>query len=243
MNKYIWLLLFLLLPLSVFAENSDTESPRFKAVESYLLDKEDYPELFKDNPYRLKVTGLAIGDLDDDGQDEVVLQMKPHYRQSPTIVIFRVDDDMKVTRVIEGLAPGPLLPISDEYLDSHTLGMAVDMEISQNDGEMIKTKKPMIDILLKNFGGVVEYKNWFHTDARSGRKMYIDMRHLDVPENKLSCADFEYSTVKLISIVKKNGVNGNLLSAYVDDKLYVYKINKFKDNGLMEKSLEILMAK
>lgn len=238
MKKHLCLLLYFLLPVSAISAPI-TENPRFRAVKAYLLAKDDYPELFKDKPYKLQVEDVVIADLDGDQQDEVVLQMKPHYRQSPTIVIFRVDANMKVTRVVEGLAPGPLLPISGEYLDSHTMGMAVDMQIEPvKDGQT--EPKPVIELLFKNFGGVVEYKNWYHVDNRSGRKLYIDMRNHDIPKHEVTCANFEFSTIKKIWVGQRRGTKGNYLLAYVEGKIYAYKIHQFLNNGLMKKSLEIL---
>lgn len=222
----------------------DMQDPRFKAVQDYLLNSDDYPELFKDKPYRMKVTGLAIGDLDGDGQAEVVMQFKPHYRQSPSIIIFRVDDDMKVTRVVEGLAPGPLVPVSGDYLDSHTLGMAVDMSIDQKGKTVSADKqKEFVQIAMKQFGGVVEYRNWLHVDGRSGKKMYLDMTDAQLPNDKNNCEDFEFSTVDAIEIATKENSRGNFLLAFVGDRIYAYKIHKFLDNGLMDKSLEVFPIK
>jgi hypothetical protein len=231
----------ILLTVHFPVQAQDTDDPRFKAVQDYLLQGDDYPELFDDKPYRMKVTGLAIGDLDGDGQAEVVLSFKPHYRQSPSIIIFRVDKDMRVTRVVEGLAPGPLVPVSGDYLDSHTLGEAVDLEF-QTKGKVksgAQARKDFINTALKNFGGVVAYKNWFHVDRRSGRKMLIDMGQAKVPHEKHNCEGFEFSTVDTIEIATKKDESGNYLLALVGDKFYAYKIHKFLDNGLMDKSLEV----
>ena len=46
-----------------------------------------------------------------------------------TIVFYRIAENLEVSRVIEGLAPGPLQPLSGEYLDSHTLGAAADLDL------------------------------------------------------------------------------------------------------------------
>ena len=123
------LLSLVFLPTTAGAEKKKYP-PRFQAAMDYLLEK-DYPELFGEKSYRIRPTGFDIGDLDGDGVDEVVVSFYPHYRQSPTVVIFKVDDKMNVTRVIEGLAPGRLIPVTGEYLDSHSLGQAADMTFSK----------------------------------------------------------------------------------------------------------------
>lgn len=239
----IWklILLALLASQNSLAHAEETTDPRFKAVMDYLLQGDDYPELFDNKPYRMKVTGLAIGDLDGDEQAEVVLSFKPHYRQSPSIMIFRIDKEMQVTRVVEGLAPGPLVPVSGDYLDSHTLGVAVDLEISK-DGkpeDLEKSRREFVRLTLEKFGGVVAYSGWYHVDGRGGRKMYLDMTHAQVPNDKHDCAGFEFSTVDDIQIATKETGRGNYLLAFVGDEIYAYKIHKFLDNGMMEKSVEI----
>lgn len=215
------------------------KDPRFKAVQKYLSQKDDYPELFKNKPYRVKVEGIAIGDLDADGQAEVALQLKPHYRQSPTIVIFRVDNNMKVTRVVEGLAPGPLIPVSGDYLDSHTLGLGVDVGVKIDDKKIKVSKEKILNEMINTHGGVVKYSNWYHLDHRLGKKMYIDMSHAEAYDDKHNCEGFEFSTVKHIQMATRKGKPGLYLLALVGKTLYAYKINKFLENGLMEKTLEV----
>lgn len=223
--------------VSFYAFSNDASDPRFKAVQKYLVGGEDYPELFNDKSYRIQVNGIAIGDLDADGEAEVVMMVKPHYRQSPTIIIFRVDSAMNVTRVIEGLAPGPVREISGDYIDSHTLGLGVDYTAKAKNGEKLDSSS-MVTALLQSFGNGVEYKNWFHADQRSGKKMYIDMKHIENENAGKNCAEFEFSEVKSIRIEERNG-DGNFLIAYVGKNLYVYKIKNFLGNGLIEKEVAI----
>ncbi|MBD3609496.1 MAG: hypothetical protein HUJ30_03010 [Gammaproteobacteria bacterium] len=221
-----------------YAGNVD---PRLQAVQDYLLSGDDYPELFDDKPYRMKVQQVEYGDLDADGLDEVILLMKPHYRQSPTIVIFRVDRQLKVTRVIEGLAPGPLVALSGEHLDSHTLGAGVDVQISGTDSKQEKNPS-LVMAMLKNMGAVVEYKNFYHMDSRSGRGVYIDMTHLSQPPVKDNCDNFEFSPLKAIRVMSRKDGSGNYLLAHTGSEIYAYKIHRFLDNGLMDKTLEVLPA-
>ncbi len=95
--------------------------------------EKEYPEEFGDTTYRTKIENVVVADLDGDGQPEVTVRFIPHYHRSPTVVIYRVAPDMTVTRVTEGLAPGPLVPVTGDFLDSHTLGEGADITIG--DGE------------------------------------------------------------------------------------------------------------
>lgn len=182
--------------LFAFAFNvadAETLDPRIEAVKAYILKGHDYPELFNGKEYRMKIQDVVIGDLDIDGVDEVVLQVKPHYLQSPTIIIYHVDKDMQVSRVIEGLAPGLLQKRGDYYLDSHTLKSAVDFEIKAAKGKKPLTQsaqKAAVESVLEKGGSVVQYKDWLHADYRSGKGTYIDMRHVKVPNKEHNCEHF-----------------------------------------------------
>lgn len=241
-SKYFIYLCTTIIIFSAQALFANQSNPRFKAVQKYLLEGSDYPEVFKDKSYHLQIRGLAIGDLDRDGQDEVVLQFHPHYLQSPTVVIYRVDKDMKVTRVIEGLAPGPLLKQSNEYLDSHILGLGVDFEVkAKNKNQTPESlKKAAIEATMKSFSSTVEYADWIHADYRSGKGTYIDMTHAKVPNGERNCEHFEFSEVDTIKIDKYKDEKNNSLFVKVGKHVYLYTIDKFLDNGLMDKSFKQL---
>jgi hypothetical protein len=211
--------------------------PKVAVVQKYLLN-EDYPEVFGEQHYRIKVEDALVADVDDDGNDEVILLVKPHYRQSPTIVLFKVSKDLKVKRVIEGLAPGPLVPVSGDYLDSHTLGMGVDLTIQGAEKDP-KNRKEVVAIALKEMGGVVEYRGFFHTDGRKGKApAYVDMSHLEAPKNG-SCEAFEFSTVDAIKVASRDDGSGHYLLALVGKELYTYKIKKITTDGFLEKKLTV----
>ncbi|HAS53034.1 MAG: hypothetical protein A2X56_12085 [Nitrospirae bacterium GWC2_57_13] len=215
--------------------------PKVAAVQKFLLDQ-DYPEVFGEQHYRIKVEDAIVADIDDDGKEEVLLLVKPHYRQSPTILFFKVSKNMKVTRVMEGLAPGPLVPISGDYLDSHTLGMGIDLTVAGMEND-IEKRKQAVSIALKEMGGVVEYRNFIHTDGRTGKPpVYIDMTHLKAPKNA-TCEAFEFSTVDAMQVGSKDDGSGNYLLALVGKELYVYKIKKITADGFLQKTLAIKKAK
>lgn len=235
---------FLMLFLSVACAPSHAEEllPKVKAVQQYLLKAgNDYPEVFGEDSYRMKINNAIVADVDDDGEEEVVLHVTPHYLQSPTIMIFRVSKNLHVKRVIEGLAPGPLRPTSMDFLDSHTLGAGVDLTLGKDQANPAK-RKAFIRATLKEMGGVVEYRNFIHMDGRKGRGMYIDMSGLDKPPTESTCESFEFSMPDAVTVLKEDDGSGNYLLAMVGDKIYAYKIHKISSDGFLEKTLKILPA-
>lgn len=49
-----------------------------RAVINYLME-EEYPELFKEQPYRIQLRGYEIADVDRNGAKEVFLLVEPHF--------------------------------------------------------------------------------------------------------------------------------------------------------------------
>ncbi len=216
-------------------------SPKIEAVKQYLL-KDDYPELFGDKPYRMKVENIIEADLDDDGEDEVIFHVTPHYLQSPTIIIFKVSKNLKVTRVIEGLAPGPLVALTSDFIDSHTLGEAVDFTIENARGKPAK-RSEVAKLALEKMGGVVEYRNFIHADGRKGKGSYIDMTSLAKQPTKDNCETFEFSMPDAVTVMQKDDGSGNYLLALVGKSMYAYKIHKIREDGLLEKTLTVTSVK
>ncbi|MGB7904594.1 MAG: hypothetical protein WCF43_07875, partial [Steroidobacteraceae bacterium] len=75
----------------LFSAATQALPPEAEAVQKYILEN-DYPERFKDTTYRTRIEDLLIVDVDGDGAKEVVVSFHPHYRQSPTVVIYRLDE-------------------------------------------------------------------------------------------------------------------------------------------------------
>ena len=208
-----------------------------EAVRKYLLEVE-YPELFGDEPYRTRIEDALVTDLDGDGSAEVVVLFSPHYRQSAPIVIYHVSQDLKVTRVTEGLAPGPLQPLSGDYLDSHALGEAVDFS---SDAGPAQHEKLLQVVLTSRFGGVVEYASFMHADNRKGRISYLDMTAVEVPDGDKSCEHFEFSKVDDIAAGALDGDPSTIyLAAHVGRDLWIYRITGFLADGRLRKEVRVL---
>ena len=213
--------------------------PEAEAVQKYVLEK-DYPELFKDKSYRTRIEDLLIVDVDGDGANEVVVHFYPHYRQSPTVVLYRLSKSLDVTRVLEGLAPGALQPISGDYLDSHTLGEAADIDLSGDQSNPAAREK-FLKAGMENFGGVVSYPTFWHFDSRSGGGSYVDMTTIANPPKAKTCEDFEFSKVRQVAFGSLKTETKKYLAAWVNTDIYLYSI-QFRADGLLDKTVEVLPA-
>ena len=245
-KKYCVLLLAAVLAGASFASPVQAEDlpPELQAVRKYIME-EEYPELFGDQAYRTKMEDALIVDLDGDGRDEVVALFHPHYRQSPFIVIYLLSKNNKVTRVREGLAPGDLVPISGDYLDSHTLKIkdevqSVDFDIGEKQGDP-QARAEIRNSAMDKAVNLVEYRTFFHMDGRKGKGTYIDMTHVsNLPKDK-TCESFEFARVKSISaghVLKDR--KRNYLVASVQKKLWIYRIDGISDKGILDKKLWIV---
>jgi hypothetical protein len=212
---------------------------RLDAVRKYVLET-DYPEVFGTDHYKTRIDGVLDADIENDGSKEVVILFRPHYLQSAPILIYKVSSDLKVTRLTEGLAPGPIQPISGDYLDSHNLGMAVDFTFPKGSN----TSEGMLKVAAKNgMNGLVVYDSFVHMDGRKGLPAFIDMRGIKVPSKQTNCSSFEFSPVKQIAAghIQEDATH-NYLAAWVGGEIYVYLIHGASDQGLLDKTLKVIPA-
>jgi len=214
-------------------------NPSLDALKKYILEK-DYPEVFGSTTYKTRIENVLDVDIDNDGAKEIVIQYFPHYRQSAPIVIYKISPDLKVERVTEGLAPGPLQPLSEDYLDAHSLGMAIDFEIPSGKGGLEEVRKIFSQ---KGMSGFVAYDSFYHVDARKGPQSFIDMRGIKLPSKKHDCSEFEFSRVKQIAVGGlREDAQKNYLAAWVGDEIYVYLIRGISSEGILDKKLWVIKA-
>ena len=142
-----------------------------------------------------------------------------------------------MNRVAEGLAPGPLQPASDEYLDAHTRGNAVDVEVpkgsSLDEFRKITTRSGL--------NGFAANDTFYHMDGRRGSPWFVDMRGVKVPNNGHDCGSFEFSRVKQIAAggVREDPTK-SYLAAWVGDSIYVYLITGVSKEGILDKELRVI---
>ncbi len=247
LKKYFFLIMAVTLAglSSAVPSRAEDLPPELEAVKKYILE-EEYPEHFGDESYRVKMKDALIIDLDGDGREEVVALFRPHYRQSPFIVIYLLAKNNKVTRVREGLAPGDLVPVSGDYLDSHTLKVqgeiqSIDFEIGEKQGDPTARAK-MRDAAMEKAVNLVEYRTFFHMDGRKGKGTYIDMTHVSKLPTDKTCESFEFAQVESVSAGHvRRDKKRNYLAADVQDKLWIYRIGTFTDNGILDKKLWVVL--
>ncbi len=209
-------------------------------VRDYMLN-EEYPELFGDDAYGIAVNDMQMIDFGDDGLSEVVVLFSPHYLQSPTIVIYQIQENGSVKRFREGLAPGPLVKRGEYFLDSHTLGLAVDFSVNAKPSSKEESKNFISKAANDNgFGMVVQYRDFFHADSRSGNGSYIDMTHLEPFSHSKTCAEFEFSKVSMMKVGhRKDNKKTGFIAAVVGRQIYLYEILSIDKDGYLEKELTI----
>lgn len=206
-------------------------------VFDYMI-KYDYPELLNEKPFQFRPVDWQIIDINEDGILEVFLQTIPHFRQSPTITIFQIHRNDSVSRLTEGLAPGPLVRLHKdaEILDPHDTGSAVDMQLNNNQPEKFRA---FAGSALKFGMSVVLYKNFIHTDRREGKGIYIDLMYLNDFSKESSCKKFQFSKPEQIIAGKIKTRPGGFFIAKVNGEFYCYKINGFTNTGLINKEVFI----
>jgi hypothetical protein len=210
-----------------------------KKLRDFILNQ-DYPEVFNEKTYRVTIDDIQLIDLDSDGQLEAVVLYRPHFLQSPTIVIYQFLLDGSIKRVTESLAPGPLVKRADYFLDSHSLGEAVDFSMTEKNLTTEQYRK-IAETASDSFNLVVQYRDFIHGDNRSGEPIFIDMSQVEFSSNNQSCEKFEFSRVDAINVgYKDNGGNSGMIAALVGKKIYIYQINAINDNGYLEKELTIV---
>ena len=224
--------------------DESSHPPELELVMAYLMGEggANFPELFGEAYYRLQVKAAKVVDLDGDGITEVIVGVTPHYRQSPTVIIFQLIDG-QVHRVKEGLAPGPLQHVSGNYIDSHTLEQtAADLETPNSDvSDPDSLRLSARESALATFGAVVEYPRFFHVDTRNGKGVYVNMAEVENASDHANCASFEFSPLKSLEIFYEDDFRP-ILTVNAGGKLTLYQLTVIEGTYLRRDKVVILDA-
>lgn len=223
------------------------EPPEVSAVRRYLADVEP-PERFGDERLPVRIRGFAVWDLDGDGTPEVVLWTDPYYRQSPTITLFSVAAGGKVRRLVEGLAPGPLVPATLDRRDPHAAGKGAD--VVDRKGEALRATgveparedsdafgRAAVTAALHASMHAVQYPAFVHTDGRAGAGGYVDLTQERSPfALSTSCAGFDFVPVEDVAVGTLGGdPHGRYLAATAGGRLDLYRIERIHRDGTLQK--------
>jgi len=236
----ICLAVALSIPLSAQNTTPENHPTQVKAVVDYLL-KVEYPEVYKKQPYRIRMQGFALGDVDGDGITEVFLLVDPHYQQTPSILIYRVGKDGTVRKLIEGLAPGPLIQPNGDRIDAHSLGLAFDATVGKENNPMAFRKLVLSTMKGETGCTMVLYPKFFHVDMPDHSRTFIDMTDRKEIKGLDTCEDIQFSKPSDIEVGKLKGVPGNpRLAVLVGRQCYLYRFTKITTEGFLEKQVTLI---
>jgi hypothetical protein len=230
--------LLLASPLGAQEQAGSAPPPPVQKVLDHLLER-DYPEVYSGKHYRVRVRGWAVGDMKGDGRTQVFLLLDPHYQQTAPIQIFQLSPDGRVQRLREALAPGPLVPFNLERIDPHTLGTAIDL--TGIEGKTADAPRRFAVELSKEMN-VVYYRGFVHSDkpdrvSGSGYQ-FVDVSDREEFKGADKCLEIQFSQPEVLAIGKIQGAGESLyLAVSVAPEVYLYRITRITEEGLLEKQI------
>jgi hypothetical protein len=193
-------------------------------------------EVFKVLKTPMRVRGIQLLDVDGDGTPEAFVWIDPSFRQTPTILVYTFDPAGQPRRLLEGLVPGRLRPVSGRYTDDHTLGFGFDLSVVGD------VKRGDIDKMIANAVthrmSLVSYRTFFHADAREGFVGFVDLfdRALPAPDTR-TCASFEFSAIEGVAAGTLSGNASHYLVALTDADITIYRFHGIRANGTLDKDV------
>lgn len=219
-----------------FPQGQSVAPPVVEQVLEY-VETERPLEVFLDTVYPTQVRDFALLDIGQDDVPEVVLWVRPHFRQTPTIVLYTVDPETGPRRIREGLAPGPLIAVSGHYGDTHTHGIGIDMTV---EGEDPVDPKALARVSNSLGMHMVWYGGFSHADMRS-EPGFIDMSHRQLPVPDNTCAGFEFTAPEAIGAGPLRGDDETeYLVVLAGPEVEVYRISGIDEDGFLEKERWLL---
>jgi hypothetical protein len=211
------------------------DPPEVEAVLRYAVGP-DHPEVAFGREYPLRVRGFGVRDIDGDGVTDVVLWTDPHLLQSPTLTLYSVDESGTVTRAIEGLVPGPLVPATGALADTHVMGLGVDFPVGAVPGDGAADITQLAQKSLGRGLHTVLYRDFLHTDGRGGQRGYVDLSRADPLGTDRICGTFEFAPIESLAVGSlREDREGGYVVAATSGRLYLYRIDAIRPDGLLEK--------
>lgn len=177
-----------------------------------------------------RVTDVLLSDLDGDGVAEAVVSLRPALRQTPTLLIFRRSASGGWERILEGLAPGRLMPVSGAFGDSHVHRVGADLTAGDGSPESVQR---VLTAGSASKMSLVAYRGWFHGDVRVGATYVMDLSSWSLPHGtENTCEQFEFSLPLAVVAGTLSGAGAQrYLVALTAHDVTIYRIEAITANG------------
>jgi len=197
-------------------------------------------ETFGDVKGSFRVREIQLLDADGDGTPEAFVWIDPSVRQTPTILVYAYNAAHGPRRILEGLVPGSLAPVSGRLVDDHTMGFGVDLAGVGTDGQPVDFAK-VLDIGVSTGMSLVRYRTFMHGDARTGFVSYVDLDDRTLPATGTNtCESFEFSPIEAIAAGTLTGKAGaRYLVALTAHDITTYQFRGIRPNGTLDKQVWI----
>src|SRR5258708_23551889 len=138
------------------------------------------------------VKDIRLLDIDGDGRPEAFVWIEPGARQTPTILVYTYDAVHGAHRLVEGLVPGRLQPVTGHLVDDHTLGVGVDMTV-RDDGRPVDYDR-LITIAAGTGMSIIRHATFMHADSPLlfVHSVYLSDRSFPTPDTN-ACQALDFS--------------------------------------------------
>lgn len=194
-------------------------------------------EAFTNERGVVPVHDIQLLDVDGDGSPEAFVSIAPAVRQTPTILVYTYDRQHGARRLLEGLVPGQLQPVSGRFVDDHTMGFGIDMSVG--DGSKPGAFDQLLASAAKNHMSLVRYRNFLHADGRKGFLSFVDLSDRALPTTATTtCEHFEFSPVDGIATGTLAGSGSTrYLVALTTSDVTIYHFRGIRANGTLDKEV------
>jgi hypothetical protein len=202
------------------------------AVITYLLHAE-YPERYTEQTYKIRPVRWTVAELNGDPFPEVVMLTKNHYRLTPTVHIYTVQQG-RAKRWNESLAPGMPIAAGPDYLDEYTaaIGRIMDARFSPEESA---SADEFISGAIGQKMRVVQFANAVHTARAGDFGGYTDCSWFALPDS--SAQGLRFPLPDGLAAGSLEGQLGRFVLCKLDRQLFVYQIIGTLPNGRLDKTV------
>jgi len=209
------------------------------AIAAVRAEAEQEPvEAFGEATGHVSIGSIEVADVDGDGYPEAFVAIEPRYQQTPTVLVYSFSAH-GLRRLREALVPGRLVPASEKFLSPHGERVAVDMGVA-NGGSGDLTR--VVPLAVEQGLSVITYRTFMHADNRNHFITVVDLSYLPLPTTDTrTCASFDFETVEAMAVGSLSGdAKRRYLVALTPTAITVYRIDRIKDEGYLEKRVWLI---